>query len=275
MLTLKHRRADVPRSSHGAESPRAARALRGTVRRAAERLAAARLALVLPLALACLQACAAPAATSPASGATVPPDINKPFLDPAVNVDDFVKAFEGESREIARRSAGIVATLELRPGMDVADIGAGTGLFMQPLAEAVGTGGTVHEVDLAPAFVEHLRRRASALALPQVQVRACTDRSVVLPDASVDVAFVCDTYHHFEHPRETLSSLKAALRPGGRLVVVDFERTEGRSRDWVLRHVRLGKDGTRAEIEAAGFRFLDEPHVEGLSENYVLRFTRP
>jgi predicted methyltransferase len=88
----------------------------------------------------------------------------------------------------------------------------------------------------------------------------------------VDVAFICDAYHHFEDPGAMLASIRGALRPGGTLVVVDFERVPGRSPDWVLKHVRAGKDEFRAEIEAAGFRF--EGEVKLMRENYFLRFTR-
>jgi predicted methyltransferase len=65
------------------------------------------------------------------------------------------------------------------------------------------------------------------------------------------------------------------LRPGGTLVVVDFERIPGTSRQWVLDHVRADKQTVRAEIESAGFRFVDEPRVAGLSENYLMRFEKP
>jgi len=65
------------------------------------------------------------------------------------------------------------------------------------------------------------------------------------------------------------------MRPGARLVVVDFERIPGVTREWLLDHVRADKQTFLEEIVAAGFEFLDEPDVEGLEENYVLRFRRP
>jgi len=226
-------------------------------------------ALLLVLALG-LAAC-----TSPAGGASVTPGCNETFLDPELDVDEFVERFEGESREIATSRDALVAALALRPGEDVADVGAGTGLFLEPLHEAVGPDGTLYAVDLSPVFVEHLEQRAREEGLERVQVKQCDERSADLPPASVDAVFVCDTYHHFEYPRSTLASLRAALRPGGRLVVVDFERIPGTSREWLLDHVRAGKDVFRAEIEAAGFLFEEELDVEGLEENYVLRFRRP
>jgi predicted methyltransferase len=72
-----------------------------------------------------------------------------------------------------------------------------------------------------------------------------------------------------------LGSIFRALRPGGILVVVDFERIPGTSREWVLEHVRADKQTVRGEIESAGFRFIDEPRVPGLEENYLMRFQRP
>ena len=236
-----------------------------------------------------LPACAGPApapadptpapaeAAAPAEPAeeSVQPGINASFLSEDLDVERFVRNFEGESREIAVHQREILDALGLRPGRAVADVGAGTGLFLAPMAEAVGADGRVWAVDISPRFVEHLEQRAEQEGLSQVQVVRCAEDSVELPAASVDAALVCDTYHHFEYPRSTLASLHAALRPGGRLVVVDFERIPGVSREWTLDHVRAGKEVFRAEIEAAGFRFEDELEIPGMEENYLLRFRRP
>ena len=201
--------------------------------------------------------------------------LNRGFLDPKQSVQSFVDRFERESREIAKHRDAIAAVLGLSPGMEVADIGAGTGLFLPPLCRAVGDEGKVYAVDIAPKFIDHLAERARREGYAQVEPVLCTIRSAELPDASVDAAFVCDTYHHFDHPMETLASLMRAIRPGGRLVVVDFERIPGVTREWVLGHVRAGKEVFRSEIERAGFVFESEPKVAGLEENYVLVFRRP
>jgi SAM-dependent methyltransferase len=74
-------------------------------------------------------------------------------------------------------------------------------------------------------------------------------------DASADLAFVCDTYHHFEYPHATLASIYQAVRPGGGLVLIAFVREPGVSREWILSHVRGGRDDFRREIEQAGFVF--------------------
>jgi SAM-dependent methyltransferase len=217
----------------------------------------------------------APAAAAPTAEESVRPGANTRFLDPELDVDQFVKMFEGESREIALQRAGIVAQLNLRSGLDVADVGAGTGLFMEPFAEAVGPTGTVYAVDISPGFMEHLQERAKTSGWPQVQTVLCAEDSVNLPADSIDLAFICDTYHHFEYPMSTLTSLYSALRPGGRLVIVDFERIPGVSRDWVLDHVRIGRVATIAEVVDAGFEVEGVLAVDGLSENYMVAFRRP
>ena len=99
-----------------------------------------------------------------------------------------------------------------------------------------------------------------------------TDRSSQLPAASVDRIFICDTYHHFEYPQAMLSTLHAALKPGGRLVVIDYERIAGRSSSWILGHVRAGRATVIAEVEAAGFALLRSHDF--LRENYFLEFRR-
>jgi predicted methyltransferase len=88
----------------------------------------------------------------------------------------------------------------------------------------------------------------------------------------VDVAFICDTYHHFEFPHKTMTSLRKAMKPGGRVIVIDFRRVEGESTEWTMNHVRAGQEVFEAEITKAGFRSVNE--VQGLlKENYLLVFT--
>ena len=79
----------------------------------------------------------------------------------------------------------------------------------------------------------------------------------------------------FEYPEPMLASLRDALRPGGTLVVIDFEKIPGRTREFIMGHVRAGKQQFIDEIEGAGFVLEEEIQVEGLEENYVLRFRKP
>lgn len=210
----------------------------------------------------------------PPAEASVKPGINKDFLDPALDVAKYEQRFEGESREIFAQRARIAGLLDLKTGMDVADVGAGTGLYTFMFAPKVAPG-TVYAVDIAPRFIDHITDAAAEKHLTNVKTVLCSERSAEMPAASVDLIFVCDTYHHFEFPHETLASLHEALRPGGELVVVDFIREEGVSSPWILGHVRAGLDVVRQEIESAGFVFERREPVPFLKENYLIRFKRP
>lgn len=203
------------------------------------------------------------------------PEINRDFLDPNLDVDRFVQRFELESREIFSGRREILRACQLQPGNRVADIGAGTGFFTKLFAVEVGESGWVYAVEISPRFVEHIRSQMDEAGLLNVSPILTNGRTAALPPRSVDMVFICDTYHHFEHPQETMKSLFEATAPGGSLVVIDFERTEGVSREWILSHVRAGKETFRAEIEAAGFEFVEEIRISAFAENYFLRFRRP
>ena len=147
-----------------------------------------------------------------------------------------------------------MATLALAPGQAVADIGAGSGLFTRLFADAVGPTGTVYAVDIAQKLLTHIDEQAKKTGRTNIRTVLGTDRTTNLGAASVDVVFISDTYHHFEYPQATMRSIRAALRPDGQLVIIDFERIEGQSSDWILNHVRAGQAEVIREIETAGFR---------------------
>jgi ubiquinone/menaquinone biosynthesis C-methylase UbiE len=157
--------------------------------------------------------------------------------------------------------------------MAVADVGCGTGLYTRLFAAQVGAQGRVYAVDIAANFVEHAVQTSRQEGLNNVVGAVCKADSAELPTDSVDLVFICDTYHHFEYPQSTMQSIARALRPGGTLCVVDFERIEGVSSQWILEHVRAGKEVFRQEIESAGLEFVEE--VKLLQDNYFLRFRKP
>ncbi len=221
--------------------------------------------------IALLAACESTAPVPPEAGAD--PELTRRFDAPARPLDYWIDRFESESREVAAQRRAILAALEVEPGSDVADIGAGTGLFEPLLSEAVGAEGTVYAVDISPRFLEHLRNRKEAEDWSNVTVVAGSEKSPLLAPDSVDLVFICATYHHFTHVAETLASIKDSLRPGGRMVIVDFHRIPGESSDWVMEHVRAGMEVVRAEIEAAGFRHTRT--IEILKENFFLEFELP
>ena len=202
------------------------------------------------------------------------PKLNEPFISSEVDVDTWTGRFEGESREVYRARQAIADALQLEPGDTVADIGTGTGLFVRYLSERVGPEGRVVAVDISPAFVEHVRARTRAAGLNNVEVQLGTADDPGLAPSAFDVLFVCDTYHHFEAPAEMLDKLRKALKPGGRLLVVDMHRIEGKTSAFWLDHLRAGQAVFAAEISAAGFRRLPDPPTPFLRDNYLMAFRR-
>lgn len=228
-----------------------------------------------------LALCLASAALGACSGSTgprpegLPENINEVFLDEQMDVGLFVDRFEGESRDVYSQRFAIVEALDLAPGDVVADVGAGTGFFSFLFADAVGRSGRVQAVEISPAFLAHLESEARKRGLDHLDVIEGTTRSVELPSGGTRLAFLCDVYHHFETPMDSLASLYDAIEPGGQLVLIEFHRIPGRTDPFLLEHVRAGREVFQAEIEAAGFRFLEEIALESLEDNYILRFERP
>ena len=206
---------------------------------------------------------------------STPRDINKNFLDPGLKPEEWLKRFEIESREVFASRDKVLKALQLRPGSAVADVGSGTGLYLTLFSKAVGKQGRVFAVDISPRFVEFLKDRTTKESLTNVEVVQSDEQSAQLKAGSVDHVFVCDTYHHFEFHVAMLQSIRSALRPGGTLTIVDFEKIPGKTRAWLMNHVRADKSQVRREVELAGFEFVAEPKIEGFEENYMLRFRKP
>ena len=214
--------------------------------------------------------CLLTAVSAGAQEKSVRPGINQPFENP--DLKDFLQKFEGESREIAAHTKEIVAACKLKPGMKIADVGAGTGLFTRKFAPLVGEKGKVIAVDIAPTFLRYIEKTCKESKIKNVETLLCDQFSTKLPKNSVDLVFICDTYHHFEFPQKTLQSIYDALRPGGQIILIDFHRIKGKSSDWVMGHVRAGQEVFVREIIAAGFRKIGEEKL--LKENYFVRFEK-
>ncbi|MEZ6141918.1 MAG: class I SAM-dependent methyltransferase [Zavarzinella sp.] len=202
---------------------------------------------------------------------SVKPGINDSFKNP--NVQEFVTRFEGESREVYDKRFQIVDACGIKKGQAIADIGAGTGLFTRLFSEAVSKEGKVYAVDISQKFLDHINTSAKKQKIENITTVLGTDISPKLPENSVDVVFICDTYHHFEYPFRMLDSIHKALKPGGRLIIIDFVRIEGKSKEWTLNHVRAGQEVVEKEITSSGFRKQTEiPKI--VTENYMVVFEK-
>ncbi|HBH35318.1 MAG TPA: SAM-dependent methyltransferase [Gammaproteobacteria bacterium] len=200
----------------------------------------------------------------------VSPDINSYFQNP--DWRQWVNTFERPGREVFDKRHAIVAASGVKPGMVVADIGAGTGLFTRLFADRVGAAGKVYAVDISRPFVENILRTSREQGFINVVGIVNSDKDVSLPADSIDIAFLVDTYHHFEYPVSMLASIRRSLGAGGALIIIDFRRDPHRSSNWVMDHVRAGKDAVIDEVTRAGFQLIHDKPL--LRTNYYLVFRK-
>lgn len=216
----------------------------------------------------------AKAATRTDGPAPYPAEMNKKFVDPNADVEHFIKQWENKSRDIYVKRQEIASSVGLRPGDAVADIGAGTGLFTLLFAQQVGPKGTVYAVDIAPAFLKYIAEKSKKLGYEGVVTTVLNSQdSAMLPSNAIGVAFLCDTYHHFEHPEKMLASIHRALRPSGRLIIIDFDLRKDSS-DFVKQRARAPKEVYYREITAAGFERIDTKDVPTVKDNFYTEFRR-
>lgn len=221
----------------------------------------------LTVVLICLATIAVP---TEAQEKSVNPGINDTYENPELN--NMISVLEREERAIYKYRHAIVAALELAPDLEVADVGSGTGFFTRMIAREVGPNGKVYAVDITQKSLDHVEKIAKEDGISNIETVLGEHKTTHLPDSSVDVIFLCDTYHHFEYPVYMLESIKKALRDDGRLVVVDFERVKGVTPDFFYEHVRAGKGTFTDEIRDAGFELVKD--IPLLKDQYYLVFKK-
>ena len=177
---------------------------------------------------------------------------------------------ERQERDREERTDLLLAALMLQPGMVVADIGAGTGYLSRRMAPAVMPGGKIWAVDVQPEMVSMLTAGAKRSGLTQIEARLVAVDDVKLPASSVDLAVMVDVYHELSYPYEVMSSLVKALKPGGRVVFVEYKAEDP------LVPIKPLHKMTEAQIrrEAAVFSLDWERTVRTLPWQHVVVFRK-
>ncbi|MGQ9915931.1 MAG: class I SAM-dependent methyltransferase [Bryobacteraceae bacterium] len=160
---------------------------------------------------------------------------------------------ERVEREPEERPRLAVRLLRIGPGQTVVDIGAGSGYYTELLARAVGPSGRVYATDIQPEMIRLLEQRTREKRLANVQAVLSTETDPRLPPASLDLALLVDVYHEFAYPQQMLRRLREALKPSGRLVLIEF-RKEDPSVPIREEH-KMSIAEARAEVEPEGFVF--------------------
>ena len=173
-------------------------------------------------------------------------------------------------REKEEAPTKAIAAVKIKPGQTVADIGAGSGYYSVLLAGAVGPTGRVYATDIQPEMLAIIKKKLDALPIPQIQLVLGTPTETRLPDASVDLALMVDVYHELSEPQVFLPSLKRALKPGGRLVLIEFRKEDRRVP--IREEHKMSVREARTELEAEGYRFVEL--IDVLPWQHILVFTR-
>jgi len=164
-------------------------------------------------------------------------------------------AYEGVNRDQWQQPEKVIAALTLRPGDQVADLGAGGGYFTFKLAKAVGPAGKVYAVDIDREMTDLIAQRAQKESAQNVETIVAQADNPLLPTTGVDLILTVNTYHHIGERIVYLKNLQKYLRPGGRIAVIDFDR-----RAWfegLLRHY-TPTDFIKREMEQAGYTLQQE-----------------
>jgi len=181
----------------------------------------------------------------------------------------YIAMLEDPQRDAYQKPHEVIMALGLKEGEVVADIGAGSGYFAFRLAHHVGENGRIYAVDINPDMIVYMNRRIRDLQLRNVVTVLAVPDDPLLPDASVDRFFICDTWHHIANQKQYLALMKKMLRPGGQIIMIEFHKQELPVGPPV--EMKVAREDLVRQMETNGFK-LAKAHTF-LPYQYFLIFT--
>jgi SAM-dependent methyltransferase len=179
--------------------------------------------------------------------------------------EEWTGVFDDPARDAWQRPADVVSALRITPGMTAVDLGAGTGYFLPHLARAVGPKGAVIGLDIEPEMVRYMRERAAKEKLANVRAEVAKTDDPGLPASSVDRILIVNTWHHIASRPAYAAKLRAALKPGGLVAIVDFTMTSDRGPP---KDHRITPEQVIEELKAGGL--AAELLIEELPDQYIV-----
>ena len=176
---------------------------------------------------------------------------------------------EREEREMQENTTLLLKNLAVKQGMVIADIGAGSGYYSALLSKMVGTG-KVFAIDVEPEMIAYLNKRIKKEKLSHILPVLSSEQKVSLPENSIDMMLLVDVYHEFSYPYEMALSMRAALKTGGKLVLVEF-RSEDPTVPIKTIH-KMSEAQAIKEFKAAGFTF--DKNIDNLPWQHCMVFTK-
>jgi ubiquinone/menaquinone biosynthesis C-methylase UbiE len=182
------------------------------------------------------------------------------------------QGLNSSTREATQKPGELIKSMGLEPGMTVADVGTGVGFMLPFLSRRVGPAGHVLAEDIFDDFLAGAKHTAEEQKLSNITFIKGTETDPNLPEGQVDMELVLDAYHHFDYPEKMLSALYKALKPDGKLVIVEYYKREtampgGRA----LTHIRLDMPDVIKEVEANHFHLLmEKEHIKNVQYMLLL-----
>ena len=176
---------------------------------------------------------------------------------------------ERPEREVEENTSLLLKNLNLKPGMHIADIGAGSGYYTRLLSKRIGNG-KVYAVDVEPQMISYLNERIKEEKLANIVTVQGSETAVSLPPSSIDMMLLVDVYHEFSFPYEMGLSMFNALKPNGKLVLVEF-RSEDNNVPIKTIHKMSEAQATK-ELKAVGFRL--EKNINNLPWQHCMVFVK-
>jgi arsenite methyltransferase len=138
----------------------------------------------------------------------------------------YIAMLENPQRDVEQKPEEVIAALDLKEGETIADIGAGSGYFAFRFARKVGSSGRVYAVDINPDMILHMNRLIRDMKLKNVVTLLSEPNDPLLPEASIDRFFICNTWHHIENRNQYIKLMKKMLKAGGQIIVLDYKREQ-------------------------------------------------
>lgn len=167
---------------------------------------------------------------------------------------DWIQRLERPDRIAGLKVPEVVARLNLRPGMVIADIGAGSGVFSRPLAKAVAPSGKVYAVDIDQGLLDHINQRAQQENMSNIRTVLGKFEDPAIPAKDVDMAFFHDVFHHIEKREAYLKALATYIKPNGMITMIEMDRNDPNTAHRGEPNMLVGRADVDKMLADLGFR---------------------
>lgn len=172
--------------------------------------------------------------------------------------EEWVTTLEGPQRVATQKIDQVLSDLSLKPGMVIADIGAGSGLFSRPLAKAVAPAGKVYAVDIQQDLLDHINQRNKEENIRNIQTVLGEYDDPKLPARNVDLAFINDVLHHIQHRAVYLKALGTYIKPSGRIAIIEMNKDDPNTPHKKQPELLVAREEILQWMSDAGFKLVEE-----------------